>query len=135
MNKESLTNERLKNGKSVSMGWGDEKDPGKPGRGAATLGRMQRTNKGGQFYKMGEGAIVGVGPWLRHSVELLLALRPTHDSVSSLQVQSLHTLMVVVAFCTGCFFPRYVLYWDFGTEKWSQRKRTIRDIISDDLGC
>ena len=27
------------------MGRGDEKDPGKPGRGAAMLGRMQRTNK------------------------------------------------------------------------------------------
>ena len=33
------------------MGWGDEKDPGKPARGAAMLGRMQRTNKG-HSYKM-----------------------------------------------------------------------------------
>ena len=54
------------------MGWGDEKDPGKPGRGATMLGRTQRTNKERPFLQDGEGAIVGVGPWLGHSGELLL---------------------------------------------------------------
>ena len=35
-------------------------------------GRMQRTNEERRFLHDGEGAVVGVRFWLRHSVELLL---------------------------------------------------------------
>jgi len=39
---------------------------------AAVASRRQRTNEERQFLQDGEGAVVGVGLWHRHSVEPLL---------------------------------------------------------------
>ena len=107
------------------MGRGDEKDPGKPGRGAAMLGRMQRTNKERPFLQDGEGAIVGVGPWLRHSVELLLCTQTNTRQ----RLVFAGTELTYVDGCGGILYW-LLLSWDMfytrgtcGFRKWSQRKK------------
>ena len=53
-------------------GWGDDEGPGRPQRKAAVSSRRQGTNEKRQFLQDGEGVVVRVGLWHRHSAEPLL---------------------------------------------------------------
>lgn len=56
----------------------------------------------GNSYKMVKVLLSVLGSGTGTLRSLCFGLKPVHDSVSSLQVQSSHMLTFVVTFCSGC---------------------------------